>query len=462
MKKTLRITLLLCLVVAVMLTTSSCLGFIPFETTPQQTTPEATSPENTTPEATTPEETTPEETTPQEEPDPNKPEGAVLVDSLGGKNAAELLETFATEFATAQSYDWSAITTLTEEGFSMTQTIEMKLCDGEFSIFMDTAGTVVEIYYVDDTLFMNSFGEKMQIPADSIDETLGDGALEDLFNMSGNFEISDEELIAATNAKIYLLDGEYIVTLRFFDILSEVDTTSKFYFNAAGELTKAESTSDVHYTVLTVHSYNKPVTVNPPADADEYPIFDGEDVITPEIPTDEDEIYAFYCDLCTYLQEDKYFWASIDIPSSQYIGYEIAGANKYFVLMDAESTVEQWLIDGKGYVTVNKAPILEAPVDETFLQSFASIESLFPINVYEKDEIQNLRCNYDNAIGEIVLKFEYTDESGELVYFCYAIAVDGSYIDVTLSEESITGALLEAYSCLFVFDPDLEITLPEE
>ena len=80
MKKTLSIAMLLCLVVAVLLTTSSCLGFAPTETTPQ-----ATSPAETSSNSTTPEDTTPEETTPQEDPDPDKPEGAVLVDSVGGK-----------------------------------------------------------------------------------------------------------------------------------------------------------------------------------------------------------------------------------------------------------------------------------------------------------------------------------------------------------------------------------------
>lgn len=457
MKKTLRIAMLLCLVVAVLLTTSSCLGFAPTETTPQ-----ATSPAETSSNSTTPEDTTPEETTPQEDPDPDKPEGAVLVDSVGGKNAAELLETFANEFATAQSYDWFASMTLTEDDFSMTQTIEMKLSGEEFSILMDTDGTLLEIYFVDETLFMNAYGEKMQIPADSIDAILGEGALDELFYMSSSFEVSDEELETAKNAKIYLLDGQYIVTLHMVDLTTCLDTTSRFYFNAAGELTKAESISDMEYTVLTVYSYNKPVTITPPADADEYPIISEDVVVTPEIPETEEEIYTFYSEICTVLQEAESFSAFIDIPSSSYIAYEIAGANKYILLMDPESTVEQWLIDQKGYVSANQQPILEAPVDETFLKSFASIESLFPIDVFEKDELQNLSCTYDKDMEEILITFEHAEDSSAPVYFCYAIAIDGSYIDVTLSEKSINGALLEAYSCLFVYDPDLEITLPEE
>ena len=68
MKITLKITMLLCLIIAMMLTIAACFGtpnHAQNETTPQATTPEATTPEATTPEATTPETTTPEATTPE-------------------------------------------------------------------------------------------------------------------------------------------------------------------------------------------------------------------------------------------------------------------------------------------------------------------------------------------------------------------------------------------------------------
>ena len=186
MKKTLKTTLLLCLTLTLLLSLVACFGTKDKEN--------ETTPAGTTPEATTPGATTPTATTPQEDPDPDKPEGAVLVDSVGGKNAAELLEAFVTAFTTATSYDWSAEMTMTEEGFSMTQTISMKLSGSEFALVMGMDGENMEIYFVDDVLYMNSFGEKMQIPADSIDEILGEGALESFLYMADGFEVSDAEL----------------------------------------------------------------------------------------------------------------------------------------------------------------------------------------------------------------------------------------------------------------------------
>lgn len=450
MKKTLKTTLLLCLTLTLLLSLVACFGTKDKEN--------ETTPVGTTPEATTPGATTPTATTPQEDPDPDKPEGAVLVDSVGGKNAAELLEAFVTAFTTATSYDWSAEMTMTEEGFSMTQTISMKLSGSEFSLVMGMDGENMEIYFVDDVLYMNSFGEKMQIPADSIDEILGEGALESFLYMAEGFEVSDAELAAADDAKIYRLGDKYIVTLHYTNEDTGLEETSKYYFNATGEMTEAESISDVGYALITVYSYNKPVEINPPADADEYAPMEGAGGDTPVIlPEDEDAIYALYADLCTTLQECEHMFAYIDTVG-MYIAYEVAGEDKSITIMDAESTVMQHLIDNVGYVTINYGESLEVPVDDDFLGSFAAIESLFPINAIAKKELQNLRCSYDADWDEIVIEFDYSHENNTTLQYKYALAADGSYVDVTITE--LIDDVEEITCYYFQETPNLEIELP--
>ena len=451
MKKTLKTTLLLCLTLTLLLSLVACFGTKDKEN--------ETTPAGTTPEATTPGATTPTATTPQEDPDPDKPEGAVLVDSVGGKNAAELLEAFVTAFTTATSYDWSAEMTMTEEGFSMTQTISMKLSGSEFSLVMGMDGENMEIYFVDDVLYMNSFGEKMQIPADSIDEILGEGALESFLYMADGFEVSDAELAAAADAKIYRLDNKYIVTLHYTNEDTGLEETSKYYFNATGEMTEAESISDAGYALMTVHSYNKPVEINPPADADEYAPMEGAGGDTPVIlPEDEDAIYALYADLCTTLQECEYMSVYISILETYFVTYEVAGEDKHISMIDEESTVDQYLIDNVGYVSIDYSESLEVPVDDDFLGSFAAIESLFPINAIAKKELQNLRCSYDADWDEILIEFDYSDENNTTLQYKYALAADGSYVDVTVTE-LIDGVEEGTYSYYFEEDPDLEIQI---
>ena len=453
MKKTLKTTLLLCLTLTLLLSLVACFGTKDKE---NETTPTTV----TTPQSTTPAATTPAVTTPAEEPDPDKPEGATLVGAVNGKNAKELIEAFETAFTTAESCDWYAEMTMTVDDFSMTQTISMKLFDGEFALAIGTDGEVMEIYFVDDVLYMNSFGEKMQIPADSIDEILGEGALESFLYMAEGFEVSDAELAAATDAKIYLLDDKYIVTLHYVNEETDLEETSKYYFNAAGKMTQAESFSDDGYALITVNSYGEPVEVTPPADADEYiPVEGGEGNDTPIIlPEDEDAIYAIYNDVCTTLQECEYMSVYISILETYFVTYEVAGEDKHISLIDEESTVDQYLIDNVGYVSIDYSESLEVPVDDDFLESFAAIESLFPINAIAKKELQNLRCSYDADWEEIVIKFNYSDENNTTLQYKYALAADGSYVDVTVTE-LIDGVEEGTYSYYFEEDPDLEIQM---
>ena len=670
MKKTLRFTLLLCLVVALMATVSAC--FEPFEqipeattpaqTTPDTTTPEVTTPEVTTPEVTTPEVTTPEVTTPVEEPDPNQPEGSVLVDSIGGKTVVELLEKFIEDFATAKTYDFTVSHEYAGFGVTTSEFVSLKIGENTLAINMNMEFMVADIYFVDGIIYMNTGEQKIKIPAQNVDDVMGEGFLDSL---QEGPDFSEEDFEELAEAKIYLLGDTYIVTFLSTDEDTGEEVSTRLEFNADGELLLMEGTSEREHTRFVINSYGKPVTVTPPADADEYVSLgsdpeipegavavdtlngmnarqlldkflteyptaktydikvsiqqfsmeemmnmnvsvkigessmyfqmemDGEilemwvvdsiayvnmngektkqeglaledvfgdgtidsminsaikempevfytfvdqaqlyeldgvyfftvslslpemgvmgmtetiyfdengnvirildetealimDIIVnsygrpveilppedadeylegnltpdmPEIPETDDEIYALYSDMCTMLQDSDHFSAYIDIGEAYYVVYEIAGNNKYLML-NGEENVEQWLIDQKGYMSVDSEEIFAVDVDVAFLESFTSFEEFFPIDVLAQEELQNLRCSYDEEWGEIVVEFEYASDSEHLSKCKYALAADASYVDITATE-FVNGE--EEITCNFFFtiDPELEIFLPE-
>ena len=262
MKKTLRFSLLCCLLLAVILTVSACFeAQTPEETTPQTTTPnvtipEGTTPEETTPEETTPEETTPETTTPEEIPDPDKPEGAVLVESLNGKNAKELLDQFVEDFSSAQSYDCDMAMSTTVDGVKSQQFMKLQVYNGELAVRMEEDGVFSCVYFVDGTLYITADGKKIKRYANSVDEALGEGALDSLMDeFRKGLEFSDAELEAAANANIYLSNNRYVVTVHTFNEEEERNETSTFYFNDAGELTGAACYFEGGFYMLTVTSY---------------------------------------------------------------------------------------------------------------------------------------------------------------------------------------------------------------
>ena len=683
MKKTLRFSLLCCLLLAVILTASACLGTqtpegttpqtttqnvtTPEGTTPEATTPEETTPETTTPETTTPEETTPEETTPEEIPDPDKPEGAVLVDSINGKSVRELLEKFTEDFGTATSYDFSMVHESFEDGVTVSESVAIKLTPDALVLNMNLESMIGDIYFVDGMVYINTDGQKLKMPAQSLDEVMGEGFFENFQNVP---EFTDKDLEEVENAKIYLLDGIYIVNFLSTDEETGEPLPSRLEFNTDGELMLLEGTNDTQHLVFTVNSYGMPIDITPPADADEYILVggttpnpdipegavavdslngmnatqlyekflaeymssgtydiqvnsrheligvgtmmmstatkvnenaiyysveaDGEimemwiidgiayintngeklkyegvavedllgegflesilgsliqdvpeeyydalattqlyrkdgvyfftvtlslpdvgidsmtetvffdengkvisvidsanglysqslvkygvpvEILPPadadeyvdggaaggdivvEMPETEDEIYDLYSDMCTMLQDSDHFSVYIDIGGVYYVVYEIAGDNKHLML-GGEENVEQWLIDQAGYLSVDYEAILEVDVDAAFLESFTAFEEVFPIDAFAQEELQNLRCSYDEEWGEIVIEFEYASDSEHLSQCKYALAADASYVDITITE-FVNGEEDVTSNFFFTIDSELEITLPE-
>ena len=446
MKKTFKFTVLLCLTVVIMLAGVACKQE---PSTPQTTTP-------------TPTPTTPEETTTQEPIDPDKPEGAVLVDSINGKSVRELLEQFAEDFSNAESYDLDAAMSTTVEDIKFEQFIKLRVNSEELEMLLETDGIFYSVYFVDGTIYVNTNGEKIKMPATSIDDMLGEDVPGSLIEESGiGLEFSEAELEAAADANIYLFQNRYVVTIHTFNEEEEREETSMFYFNAEGELTSAACYFDGGFYMLTLTSYNKPVEIAPPADADKYLSMPKEDIDPPSNLGDRDEIYAIYKDVCATLQGADHFSVFCDKPGiSNSFYYDVAGKNKSLMILEPDGMLELWYISHKAYVAFDGGDIYTAKADNAFFSYFKSAEEMFPFAAFALDDMQNLRCSYDATQSETVIEFDYVDEFGILCQYKYALADDGSYINISVTEFA-NGTEAGTYTYFFEENPDLKIVLPE-
>lgn len=385
MKNTFKIAMLLCLLMVATVAFTACLDLskLPFvETTPAETTPTETTPISTTPEETTPEETTaPEETTSPEPVDPDMPEGATLVESLNGKNAKELLEQFIEDFANAKSYDCNTAMSTTVDGVKSQQFMSLQIHNGELALRLESDGIFNGVYFVDGTLYINTNGEKIKMPANSVDEVLGEGALDSLVDELGaDLEFSKAELEALEDANIYLHQRRYVVTVHTFNEEEERDETSTFYFNDAGELTSASCFFEGGYYMLTLTSYNKPVEINPPADADEYQSFGNSEDEIPENAIPVDSVNGMTASelLNKFLTEyPKATTFDMAVMLQQYVGTEIMTITEtvkigedsiYFLIEMDNECVEVWAIDSTVYMNASgqKVKLENTSVEDIF------------------------------------------------------------------------------------------------
>lgn len=398
MKKTLRFTLLLCLVVALMATVSAC--FEPFEqipeaTTPAQTTPDSTTPEVTTPEVTTPEVTTPEVTTPVEEPDPNQPEGSVLVDSIGGKTVVELLEKFVEDFATAKTYDFTVSHEYTGFGVTTSESVSLKIGENTLAINMNMEFMVADIYFVDGIIYMNTGEQKIKIPAQNVDDVMGEGFLDSL---QEGPDFSEEDFEELADAKIYLLGDTYIVTFLSTDEDTGEEVSTRLEFNADGELLLMEGTGETEHTLFVINSYGKPVTVTPPADADEY-VSLGSD---PEIPEGAvavdtlngmnarqllDKFLTEYPTAKTYDIKVSIQQFSMEEMMNMNVSVKIGESSMYFQMeMDGE-ILEMWVVDSIAYVNMNGEKTRQEGLASEDVFGDGTIDSMINSAIKEMPEV---------------------------------------------------------------------------
>lgn len=364
--------------------------------------------------------------------DPDKPEGAVFVESVNGKNAADLLEQFVSDSAAAESYDFSATRENTEDGVTTTESVCFKIYNGNLYLSMQTAEMTADIWFVDGMCYTNMGGQKFRKPAESIEEIWGEDFISS-FQKEALPKFSDEELENAANANIYLLDGVYIVTLHTTDDETGEDETERYYFNNTGELIRIEGLSETEHATFIFNSYNKPVEIAPPADADDYILPGNNNPNVPEGAVPVDTLNGMTCrDLLNKFLEEypKCTTFDIEVLTQQYIDDEIInfvtavklGENALYFLMETDSEMmEMWVIGSTAYINVDGQKIKQENGDAEDAFDPSSFETI--INSIIREMPDEYYSFVDNA------QLYYYEEC---YFFIISMEVDGEFFSETV------------------------------
>ena len=364
--------------------------------------------------------------------DPDKPEGAVFVESVNGKNAADLLEQFVSDSAAAEGYDFSATRENTEDGVTTTESVCFKIYNGNLYLSMQTAETTADIWFVDGMCYTNIGGQKFRKPAESIEEIWGEDFISS-FQKEALPKFSDEELENAANANIYLLDGVYIVTLHTTDDETGEDETERYYFNNTGELIRIEGLSETEHATFIFNSYNKPVEIAPPADADDYILPGNNNPNVPEGAVPVDTLNGMTCrDLLNKFLEEypKCTTFDIEVLTQQYIDDEIInfvtavklGENALYFLMETDSEMmEMWVIGSTAYINVDGQKIKQENGDAEDAFDPSSFETI--INSIIREMPDEYYSFVDNA------QLYYYEEC---YFFIISMEVDGEFFSETV------------------------------
>ncbi len=336
---------------------------------------------------------------------PDMPEGATLVKSVAGKSPLVILDDFVSDFDKADALHISGVSRTQEDGETYTEYLDLMLSGEELYVSMRSTGWVQEFCFVDGVLYINDDGEKLKMSVASAASILGENFIDELKTEIVP-EISDLFLQKVGRAKIYLLDGVYILTVHFTDAeAAEIDPddgeayTAKLYFDAEGALVKVENIWEDEYIALEIVSYGKPVDITPPADADEYEAFGNAEALIPEGATPVatvngmnarqllDKFLAEYASSAVF---------DIDVTVQQVIEgtivtvrevLKINGTSLYVLLEVYGEEIEIWVVDGVAYVSAGDEKIKAENTEVEDILGEGAIEEMIASILKEMPEL---------------------------------------------------------------------------
>ena len=387
MKKTFRMALFLCLILATVLIFAAC------NKTPA--TPEESSPEQTT---------TPEETTLPT--DTNEP---VPFETLNGMTAKQLYEAFIEEYFSSAQFDIELTVEQTDgDSVVLASSIATKISENAvyYSLTIDGLmdGKPMEVWLINDVAYVNSYGEKIKREnIGSMDEILGDGALDAVW---GSFkqDLPQVYIDALEAAQLYFADGVYYYTITVPVGNMEYDSvTETVYFNESGKVVGVTGVADGYSMHSTVNSYGKPVEVLPPTDADEYvPEFTPVDSLCGMNAAQLYETFENeYKNSTAY--DIRYYWKQApgkNTPTEKNL--IVNGNNRYYSYSGIYSEpIKAWLFDDVSYIDYSngwKMKCSPEDIDDIFNEEFYN--SLFPTL------IQDAPVAYYDALATAQLYFD--------------------------------------------------------
>lgn len=445
--------LLFCfLVIALTLTVMAC-SEKP-KTPNGETTPVATTPEITTPEQTTPEETTLEVTTPEPEvTTPDEPEEPIPVDTLNGMNAAQLYEKFENEYKNSSTYEIQHDREQAPGSYLSSTNRILKVNGNDFYYsYKGTYSESIEAWVIGDSAYVKKSYWEIKCARDNVDDIFGDGFYESL-QPTLIKDVPESYYTALATAQLYLKDGVYFYTVTYFPTEESVKpTTQTVFFNANGKLIKIVDDVNNPYLQIVVN-YDTSVEVLPPVDALGY-------YEAPDIPKTEEEIYQFYVDTCANLKESQFLKAHVTMPGVDYIDYKRYRENKHICISINSTSTERWIFNQKGYTQIHWDAPTQTPIDDAFLSEFTTIENLFPLVPFEKEELQNFECHYNlYGFNRTIITFEQVDDSGTLFQHECTISDEKDRMDIEITE-FVDGKKAATYLFNFEIDPEIRIELP--
>ncbi len=390
---------------------------------------------------------------PPEDADEYMPE-FIPVDALNGWNAAQLYENSVQEYNNSTTYDIQFTQIQLAGSFTTSKNITV---NGNNLYYRYARGgyTQTEIYLIGDAAYINVEGNKIKYFRTDVTGVYGEDFLYPIEQLT-NQKVPAAYYTALETAQLYFdtMNDAYYYTVTFFATEeSTIPTTETVYFDKNGKLIKITDTDGVFDKEIVIKC-NTPVEVLPP----EYP---GEYYVAPKIPLTEEEIYLFYVDACTYLQNTQFLEAHIDAPDIDTDIYRRYGENKYIgAYAGSQSTEERWILDNTGFIQIGwTTAASKTPVDAAFLKHFTDTENFFPIYPFQQEELQNISCFYDMRVGRIFVTFERVDESGALFLYEYTIWDNQEWIDVDITKY-VDEVKVETSAFGFIIDPLRTINPP--
>lgn len=409
MKKTFKIALLLCLLIAMLLPMASCLKQLPLWR-------------------------------------------AVAVDTLNGMNAAQLYKKFVNDFKSSSTCEIQINRTY----FSTKTSTTIKANENAFHYFSKKTSEIdyypVEFYLFDDFAYLRRETYKYKCHRADVDDLFGENCIDSYMNAIIQ-EVPESYYAALEDTQLYLKNGVYFFTVSL--VVPEQDNTSvteTVYFDESGTILKIVNKNNDYGKETNISiKYDIPVVITPPT----------QDYIeVPKLPENDNEIHQLYVDICEKIQNADYLQSSTTIPGVAVYNYERCKHDRYIGAIVDTSYFEQWIVEQKGYIRENRETFLEAPIDDAFLELFNTVEGGFPIFPFSQDELQNLDYSYDLISLQTTLSFDKMGEPGHRYHYEYAFFKGMDVIDVIVTHY-VDDVKHETSTFVFLFRPNVTIILPQ-
>lgn len=425
---------------------------------------------------------------PDKEPDSDEVQGGdvdtppennpVPVETLNGKSAKELYESFIAEYTAATSYDILIETNTVVEGIPVNSSVRLKTNNFAVYVKIDNILENTECWFLDPATYLKSGTLKYKIPNAGIDHFLGRDFVET--TLSGAMSGAEQEtyLKKLNDATIYLHNGEYYFQIELTDEEAaaagiEAEGFSETVFlNAQGKVKKIVDSCATENVTVTLAAYSDFVNITLPKDAASYEIYYiPEDELEPpfnENAGDQDpRAYAKYQEIFDTLKEAFTFTVATNVDGSTAMQYLFVNKSEFVSVLGEDGNYYcRYYINKKGYEGPLGGTFSQVDVTNDFMSHFEHARSV-------KQKICDMQLH-----GNEMKDFTMTKVSSSQNVFTFSHdlgdgAVDYYEISVFYSSKEVDGVSFsirhtvngedigtDNYDCFGINDRYTEIVVP--